>query len=400
MWKVGDKVQLRPDQVGSMPSRFLHAGDEALVFTVQTVRGGLVAVTRPDGTWMGRPNNVDWWDERFQAVDDVPPARTPASKVDRYYKRIDCLVAALHNQACWHHAEWPKHLVASEDYQRAMILHALGRTYGQGTASMDGLRAAIREVEDRNSSLMQAARVVAAAKLESLIRDHECWEHSNWRDPLAIGTPEKRAYQIGVALKLIDTPETFPDSEYGAIRAAVRGVESGEVFGSKDRCAYCGGCGSEGKPVTLARMGTTDIRRHGSCLAGLYMSASLPWPLPEFPGVAESWSREDAMRGVLRARKILRDKARSCVDHAQPAAVVLPPVTKPARCTVHDCAHRVEDERDGRAMCSLHAVKYDAWLGEQHANGIKSEVEPRAARSGEPRILNNADVSANPWNRK
>jgi len=79
---------------------------------------------------------------------------------------------------------------------------------------------------------------------------------------------------------------------------------------------------------------------------------------------------------------------------------VFSPVAKPARCTVHGCAHRIEDERDGRAMCFLHAVKYDAWLGEQHANGIKAEVEPKAAWHGEPRILNNADVSSNPWNRR
>jgi len=290
-------------------------------------------------------------------------------------KRIDSLVIALRNHVCWNHTEWPTHLV-------------------QGTESMDGLRVAIEEVGGQS-----APNATCAAKLELLLRDHECWEHSNWRCPSAIDTPEKRAYQIGVALELLDAPEIFPDSEYGAIRAAVREVESNAIFGSKDRCAYCGGHDSKEKPVTSARMGTTDIQRHVSCLGMVYTSASFPWPSPEFPGVPESWSHEDTVRGVLRARKILRDKAKPYVARAQPAAVVFPPVAKPVRCTVHGCAHRIEDERDGRAMCSLHAVKYDAWLGEQHANGIKAEVEPKAAWHGEPRILNNADVSSNPWNR-
>jgi len=415
VWKVGDIVVLKSGQREELrvwtPEYWKGVGlDEPLkVLAVDVVSGGVhvrVACLR-NGLPIQVGNCVgQWLASRFESYTGSASAQvqekcaSTSKTTPRSYnglswhdvKRINCLVVALRNHVCWNHTEWPTHLVKSEEYRRDMITHALGRTNGKGTESMDGLRVAIEEVGGQS-----APNASRAAKLEPLLRDHECWEHPNWGWLADIDTPEKQAYQIGVALELLDAPEIFPDSEYGAIRAAIYEVESGDIFGTSDRCAYCRGVTTLASPVEQTNfLGGPAVWRHHVC--SIRLTTGSPWPHPEFPTMI--WSHDDVIRGVLRARKILRDKAKPYVARAQPAAVVFPPVAKPVRCTVHGCAHRIEDERDGRAMCFLHAVKYDAWLGEQHANGIKAEVEPKAAWHGEPRILNNADVSSNPWNRR
>lgn len=94
-----------------------------------------------------------------------------------------------------------------------------------------------------------------------ILTDHACWDHPYWSEPGHV-SPIWRCTAIERALEALDV---CGSGSYNAVRAAIREVKSGEVFGSSSRCAVCGKGSGEGRGAVYREAYRPIFYRHDLC---------------------------------------------------------------------------------------------------------------------------------------
>ncbi len=129
-----------------------------------------------------------------------------------------------------------------------------------------------------------------AKRLASVLAEHEVWEHPGWYDG---NRPELRSHTIQTA---IGTSSDTSLPEWRALYDAIREVESGSVMGASDRCAICGE-----SPAYMFSVGDRAYFLCG-CVAHNRPNAQI-W---HASGFVEAKTRDDVIRAIIRARKLVR----------------------------------------------------------------------------------------------
>jgi len=137
-----------------------------------------------------------------------------------------------------------------------------------------------------------------ASRLVRILADHECWD-----EVLLPGgkTAENKREFIGIVLD--DDPPSWGGLGFqarAAVRAAIREVESGEVFGSWARCCVCGG-------ANPTRWNRVYYHPHYACHFDANPECADAW-LKAYEDSSSDNSAFETTRTILRARKILRQR--------------------------------------------------------------------------------------------